>query len=290
MAGRCVAAATPDVVHLLCGDALDEVVRIPVSSTAAAISMDCRVLLNEQTDGKLAAWSLDAGLESFRLRIGSPVRSIATSDRRNWLAAGTDTGVVVVALDNWNEHMRVQLPAPVTLVNASGDGRWLVVADGASVHIYDATSWRESGTTTLPEDVRWAGFDRGDRRLLIVTGKTLAVLQPGDWREQMRVDHDEHVTALQPGPDGGRLATVTQFISGGHDGGVLLTRVFEISLEPNWHGVQDRGEQQHLAGIHGRRSGATKANGDRRREGSPHCGGVLASVGTEQAERARERR
>ena len=141
----CVAAATPDAVHLLCGDALDEVVRIPVSSTAAAITMDRRVLLNEQTDGRLAAWSLDAGLESFRLSIGSPVRSIATSDQRNWLAAGTDTGVVVVALDTWSERMRVPLPAAVTFVNASGDGRWLVVAEAASVHIYDATAPSRSG-------------------------------------------------------------------------------------------------------------------------------------------------
>src|SRR4029453_10021485 len=76
----CVAAATPDAVHLLCGDALDEVVRIPVSSTAAGIGLDRRILLNEQTDGRLAAWSLDAGLESFRLSIGSPVRAIAASD------------------------------------------------------------------------------------------------------------------------------------------------------------------------------------------------------------------
>ena len=32
----CVAAATPDAVHLLCGDSLVEVLRIPVSSVAAA--------------------------------------------------------------------------------------------------------------------------------------------------------------------------------------------------------------------------------------------------------------
>ena len=55
-------------------------------------------------DGKLAAWSLDAGLESFRLRNRESGALIATSDRRNWLA-GTDAGVVVVALDNERAHV-----------------------------------------------------------------------------------------------------------------------------------------------------------------------------------------
>ena len=233
----CVAAAAPDAVHLLCGDSLDEVVTLPVSSAAAAVSVDRRSFLNEQSDGTLAAWSLDAGLEGFRVAIDAPIRSIATADQRGWLAAGTDTGrVVVVALDTWKERTRVQLPAPVTLVNASGDGRWLVVAEAASVHVYDAASWREVSSTTFADRVTWAGFDSGDRSLVVVAGKTLVVLQPGEWRERLRVDHDEEVTAVRVSPDGRKLATLTHFSSGGHDGGVLFTRVFDIATraESGW--------------------------------------------------------
>ena len=226
----CVAAAAPDAIHLLCGDSLDEVVTLPVSSAAAALSFDRRSFLNEQSDGTLAAWSLDAGLEDFRVAIDAPVRSIATADRGGWLAAGTDTGrVVVVGLDTWRERTRLQFPSPVTQVNASGDGRWLVVAEASSVHVYDAANWREASSTTYADKVAWAGFDSSQRSLVVVAGMTLVVLEPAVWRERLRVDHDARVTAVRVSPDGGRLATVTHFTTGGHDAGVLLTRVFDIA-------------------------------------------------------------
>src|SRR5207247_1462644 len=57
----CFAAAAADAVHLLCGVLLDEVLRVPASSAAAAVSPDGRWLLNLQNDGMLAAWPLDAG-------------------------------------------------------------------------------------------------------------------------------------------------------------------------------------------------------------------------------------
>ena len=233
----CFAAATPLAVHVLCGDSLVEVLRIPVSSVAATVSPDGRLLLNEQNDGTLAAWPLEAGLEAFRVRIGAPVHSIVTADAGGWLAAGTQAGeVVVLGLDTWKVRVRLHLPSPVTHVNASNDGRWLAAVEGRSVHVFDARRWLETNATTYPDAVRWAGFDSAGRALVIRAGETVVVVQPGTWREQLRVAADGAIEAVRVSPDASRLVTVTHFSSGGHDGGVFLTRAFDVarSTETGW--------------------------------------------------------
>jgi WD40 repeat protein len=235
----CFAAATPDAVHLLCDASLDEVLRVPVSSAAAAVSPDARWLFNEQNDGLLAAWPLDAGPDALRIRLGAPVRSMASAEQRGWLAAGTDSGeVAVIGLDAWKEQRRLHLPgpaAPVSKVVASADGRWLVAARGPSLHVFDAGKWRKVASKTYEQDVTGAALDSGDRWLAVVTGTTVAVWQPDGWRERWRLEHDGRIEAVTVSPDGRRLATTTHW-SAGHDTGVQLTRVFDLASghETGW--------------------------------------------------------
>ncbi|HKH48247.1 MAG TPA: TIR domain-containing protein [Thermoanaerobaculia bacterium] len=236
----CFAAAAPDAIHLLCGEKLDdEVLRVPVSSAAAAISPDAQRLFNEQDDGTLAAWPLDAGPDAVRVRLGSPVRSMTTAEQRGWLAAGMDNGeIAVVDLNTWKERRRLRLPAPAAPVNkviASPDGRWLVATQGTSLRVFDAGSWREVASKTYEQDVAGAAFDTGGRWLAAVTGTTVAVWQPGDWRERRRFEHDGRVEAVKVSPDGRRLATTTHW-SAGHDKGVYLARVFDLASgnETGW--------------------------------------------------------
>lgn len=236
----CFAAAAPDAIHLLCGGNLDEeVLRVPVSSAAAVMSPDAHWLFNEQNDGMLAAWPLDAGPDAYRIRLGAPIRSMASAEQRGWLAAGTDSGeVAIVGLDTWKERRRLRFPAPaapVAKVAASSDGRWLAVARGTSLHVFDASTWREVAPRTYGQAVAGAAFDTGDRWLFAVTGTTVVVLQPGDWRERWRLEHDGEIEAVKVSPDGRRLATTTRW-AGGHDSGVHLTRVFDLASgnETGW--------------------------------------------------------
>ncbi len=232
----CFVAAAPDAVHLLCGSSLDEVLRVPVSSAAVLVSPDADWLVNEQSDGTLAAWPLQNGLEAVRMSIGSPIQSITIAERPGWLAAGTDSGeVVVVGLDTWDERTRLSVETPVARVNVSPAGRWLVVAAGSLVHVFDSGNWRETTSAIYGSDVSWAGFDTGGRYLIIVTGTSLVVSQPGEWREQLRVEHDGTIEAVRISSDGTKLATVTRWTAG-HDSGVHLTRIFDLASgsETGW--------------------------------------------------------
>lgn len=230
----CYVAAAGDAVHLLCGESLDEVLRVPVSSAAAAVSPDARRLFNEQFDGMLAAWALDAGAETSRVRLGTPVRAMASSDQRGWLAAGTNSGeVAIVGLGSWKERRRLRLPAPVDKLNASAGGRWLVAAHGASLHVFDAATWREVLSPTFEEEVS-ADF-AGDGWLVAVAGPTVAVWEPGGWRERWRLKHDGRVETVKVSPDGRQLATTTRWRAG-RDEGVHMTRVFDLASgnETGW--------------------------------------------------------
>jgi WD40 repeat protein len=236
----CFAAATPDAVHVLCGEKLDdEVMRLPVSSAAATISPDARWLFNEQNDGTLAASPLDAGLDAARIRLGSPIRSMATAQQRGWLAAGLDSGeVAIVGLDPWKERKRLRLPppaVPVDRVIASSDGRWLVVAQGASLHVFDAGNWREVASRTYEQVVAAAAFITGDR-LVAVTGTNVVVWQPGGWRERLNLENDWVIEAVRVSREGHRLATTTRRSTTGHDTGAHLTRVFDLAsgAETGW--------------------------------------------------------
>jgi WD40 repeat protein len=227
----CFAAAAPDAVFLLCGDSLDEVLRVPVSSAAQAISIDGRWLFNEQNNGVLAAWPLDAALDAFRIRVGTSVRSMALTEHGDRLAAATDSGeVAIVGIDRWKERKRLRLPppaAPVDRVTASSDGRWLAVAQGPSLHVFDAGTWREVASGTYDADVAGSAFSAGGRWLVAVTGTTVVVRQPGGWRER-RLEHDGTIEGVKVSPDGQQLATTTRW-SAGHDSGVHLTRLFDLA-------------------------------------------------------------
>ncbi|HYK04632.1 MAG TPA: hypothetical protein VE974_22965 [Thermoanaerobaculia bacterium] len=224
--GTCFAAAAPDAVHLLCNDSLTEILRVPESSAAAAVSPDGRWLFNERNDGILAAWPLDAGVEASRIRLGAPVRSMASPERGGWVAAGTESGeVAIVSVESWKERRRLRLPAPAAPVDkviASSDGRWLAVAQRKSLHVFDAGSGREVASKTYEQDVARAAFVPGDRWLVVVTGNTVNVWEAGDWRERPRLEHDRKIEGVRISPDGRRLATT-------HADGVQLTRVFDLA-------------------------------------------------------------
>jgi WD40 repeat protein len=224
---QCYAAGAWTAVHLLCGESLDEVLRVPVPSAAAAVSPDARRLFSEQSDGNLVAWTLDAGADTFRVPLGAPLQSTAVAEQGGWLAAATKSGeVAIVGLDSWKERRRLRLPAPADKLNASSDGRWLVAAHDASLQVFDARSWRKVMSTTLEEDVR-ADF-AGDRWLVAVAGPAVVVWEPGSWRERRRLKHDGQVSEVKVSADGRQLATITHW-SAGRDEGVHLTRVFDLA-------------------------------------------------------------
>ena len=207
---------------MLCGDSLVEVLRIPVSSVAATVSPDGRLLLNEQNDGTLAAWPLEGGLEAFRVRVGAPVHSIVTADAGGWLAAGTQAGeVVVLGLDTWKARARLHLPSPVTHVNASNDGRWLAAVEGRSVHVFDARSWLETNATTYSDTVRWAGFDSAGRALVIRAGETVVVVSRALGARAGVLPTGRSRLCASAGRQ--QAGDGTHFSSGGHDGGVFLS-------------------------------------------------------------------
>ncbi|MEA2342809.1 MAG: hypothetical protein QOF63_978 [Thermoanaerobaculia bacterium] len=231
----CFAAAAAYAVHLLCGTALQEVLRVPVSSAAVTISPDARWLFNEEDDGTLAAWPLEAGLDPVaRISLGAPVRSMAIAGQRGWLAAGTDRGeIAIVGLDPWKERRRLRLPAsaaPVDRVIASPDGRWLVVSQGTLLHVFDADNRREVASASYEENVAGAAFAPGDRWLFVVTGNTVAVWQPEGWRERRRLEHDGKIDAVRISPNGQQLATTVLWND------VELTRVFDLASgnETGW--------------------------------------------------------
>jgi WD40 repeat protein len=211
-----------------------------VSSAAAAVSPDGRWLFNEQNDGMLAAWQLEAGLDAFRISVGAPIRSLTASERGGWVAAGTDNGeVAIVSVDSWKERRRLRLPgppAPIDRVAASADGRWLAVAQSQSLHVFDTSSGREVVSRKYKQDVAAAAFVPGDRWLVVTTGNTVVVWEAGRWRERQRLEHDRRIETVRFGPEGRRLVTTIRLPTTGHDVGMQLTRVFDLASgnETGW--------------------------------------------------------
>ncbi len=241
----CFVAAGRDAVHVLCNESLDEVLRIPVSSVAAAISPDTHWLFNEQNDGTLAAWPLEAGPEASRIRLGAPIQSMVSAEPRGWLATGLANGdVAIVGLDSLKERRRLRLApeTPVQKLTVSPDGRWLVAAQGTTLHVFDTGSWRKVASGTYGEEVTAAAFDIGGRWLVVVTGTTVVVWEPGGWRERRRLEHDGTIEAVRVSPSGRQLATTTHW-NAGHDRGVELTRVFDLASgdETGWEYTADGG-------------------------------------------------
>ena len=231
MADRdCFAAAEEHAVHLLCDQSLREILRFPLSSVAAAVSPNGRSLFNEQSDGIVAAWPLDAGPDVARIPLGGPVRSMTIAGQDGWLAAGMDSGeIAIVDVDSRKESRRLRLAAaPVDKVVASSDGRWLAVVQGPSLHVFDTGTWREVASATYEADITTAAFDRGDHWLVVVTGTNVVVWQPSGWRERRRFAHDGRIDAVRVSPDGRQLATTTRWPAG-HDSGVHLAQVFDLA-------------------------------------------------------------
>jgi WD40 repeat protein len=237
----CFAAAATDAVHLLCGEKLDdEVLRIPVSSSAAAVSPDERWLFNLQNDGILAAWPLDTGIDALRVPLGAPLRSMTSSARDGWLAAGMDSGeIAIIGGDPWKERRRLRFPAPpepVHRLTASSDGRWLVAAQGWSLRVFDAGNWLQVASGTYGDRIAGAAFDPGDHWLVVVTGSTVVVWEAGGWREPRRLEYDGNFERVKVSPNGRQLATIGHWTTGGHDSGVQLTQVFDLASanETGW--------------------------------------------------------
>jgi WD40 repeat protein len=225
----CVAAAAREAVYVLCDpETLTEVLRLPQSSAAMAVSVDGRRLVNQSQDGTRTTWHVDGGLASARIQLGGAVESMASA-HSDWIAAGTEQGdIAILGVDTWKERKRLHLPASVSQLTTSADGHWLAAGAGHSVQVFESNQWNTSGTLAFDSDVDRIGFDSSNRWLFVVAGPTVATLQPGDWRERLRVQHDGNVEAVRINRDASRVATVTHWIAG-HDHGVQLTRVFDIA-------------------------------------------------------------
>jgi WD40 repeat protein len=227
--GACFAAATSSALHLLCGDAFTEVLRVPIPAAAAAASPDGQHLVTAEPGGTTAAWPLDHGIDARRIPAGAPVRSIATARNHTWFAAGTE-GATVVIFDaqTWNERARLPMPAAVERIGVSADGRWLVASGGVAVRVFDSSTWQRVANLEYPGPVTWAGFAPQQQLLVVIAGAEVVVLSPGDWRERFRLAHEGQIQRVAIDPDGARLATVTHW-AGGHDSGVHLARVWDLA-------------------------------------------------------------
>lgn len=209
----CFAAAGTYALHLLCGESLDEVLRIPVRSAAAGVSPDGRTLFSQQEDGVLAAWSLDVGPDIMRVPLGERIEAMASSEQGGWLAAGIDSGeVAIFGHDSLKERKRLR-PGLDTVheVAASSDGRWLAVAQGGSLHVFDTRNWREVASGTYQRDIAGMAFDTGNRWLVVETGTLVVVWQPGVWRERWRMDSGGKIDAVKVSANGRQLAATNDW-------------------------------------------------------------------------------
>jgi WD40 repeat protein len=233
---HCLATAT-GTIDVMCGQNLDQVMRLPIESVRTVVSADGLSLAAEQPDGTLALWPLDAGIEVARVSVGAPVLAIAMAEQSGWFVAGVDKPaagnqggeVIVLDLTTWRERTRLPCPPSIAALSASSSGRWLAVAGGDGLRVFDASTWREVKAVTYDSPVTRAHFSAEDRSLIAVTGDTVVALSPQDWSERLRVapDNEADLRAVRLNRDG-RLLAMTWHWNAGHDTGVELTRVFEL--------------------------------------------------------------
>jgi WD40 repeat protein len=225
----CLVAATSSAIHLICGEQLTEVLRIPTPSAAAAVSLDGQRLVNEQVDGMLAAWQLDGGLEVQRIAVGAAVRSTVLALDRSWLAAGSDDGsVTVFDTATWQQRKKFQVPEAVKKVARSADGRWLLVNTSASFHVFDTATWQKLTTKDYGGTLTSVAFAPDQRLLIAIGDHSVMGFSPGDWHNEFEVDHDGSIERVAIDAAASRIATRTHY-AGGHDSGVQLARVIDLA-------------------------------------------------------------
>jgi WD40 repeat protein len=227
----CLVAAASSAIHLICGEHLTEVLRIPTPSAAAAVSLDGQRLINEQVDGTLAAWQLDGGLEVRRIAVGAAVRSIALALDRSWLAAGSDDGsVTIFDTGTWQQRKRLHVPAAVKKVTRSADGRWLLIHTDAAFHVFDTTTWQKLTAKNYPGTLTSVAFTPEQRLLLVIGNHSVMGFSPGDWREQFELVHDGSIERVAIDATASRIAIATHY-AGGHDSGVQLATVTDLASD-----------------------------------------------------------
>jgi WD40 repeat protein len=225
----CLVAATSSAIHLICGEQLTEVLRIPTPSAAATVSLDGQRLVNEQVDGTLAAWQLDGGLEVQRIAVGAAVRSIALALDRSWLAAGSDDGsVTVFDTGTWQQRQRLHVPEAVKQLTRSTDGRLLLINTTASFHVVDTTTWQELSAQNYRGTLASVAFTPEQRLLIAIGDHSVMGFSSSDWRKQFEVDHDGSIERVTIDATASRIATTTHY-AGGHDSGVQLARVTDLA-------------------------------------------------------------
>ena len=221
----CFIAATSSAIHLICGERLTEVLRIPTPSATAAVSLDGQRLVDEQVDGILAAWQLDGGLEVQRIAVGAAVRSIVLALDRSWLAAGSDDGsVTVFDTQTWQQRQRLHVPAAVKKVERSADGRWLLVNTDASFHVFDTATWQQRTAENYRGTLTSVAFSPDQRLLIAIGDHSVVGFSASDWRKQFELVHDGSIERVAIDATASRIAITTHY-AGGHDSGVQLARV-----------------------------------------------------------------
>lgn len=281
---ECVAVATNEGVHVLCGTSFEEVMRIPVASAAATVSTDGRLLATEGADGTLALWPLESGTERNRVTVGSAVSAMAVAQQDGWLAAGTEGGdVVLLALDSWREQRRLRVPSPIKTLDINAGGGLLAVAAGTELHVFDTRGWQELKSIVFAGPIRWAHFDALGRYVIVLTETRVVVVDPQGWSEVLSVDHDATVESVSVNENDGRLAMSSTW-SAGHDSGVHLRRVFDLQTrhELGWQYSSGGGTISKDA-MKQRASDANRAleGGDSNLVGESESWNLLAATGTE---------
>ncbi len=225
----CLVAATSSAIHLVCGEQLTEVLRIPTSSVAAAASLDARRLVNEEAGGTIAAWPLNGGLDVHRIAVGTAVRSIVLALDQSWLAAGGDDGsVTLFDTRTWKPRQRLHVPAAVKKVTRSADGRWLVVNTSGSLHVFDTATWQELKTGNYGGTLTAVAFTPEQRLLIAVGDHSVMGFSPIDWHQTFELAYDGSIERVAIDANASRIATSVRY-AGGHDSGVHLVRVIDLA-------------------------------------------------------------
>jgi WD40 repeat protein len=220
----CLVAATSSALHLICGEQLTEMLRIPTPSAAVAVSLDGQRLVNEQPDGTVAAWQLDGGLEVQRIAVGAAVRSIVLALDRSWLAAGSDDGsVTVFDTTTWQQQRRLHVPEGVKKIARSADGRWLLVATSASFQVFDTATWQKLTAETYRGTLASVAFTPEQRLLIAIGDHSVTGFRPSDWHKQFELDHDGSIERVAIDATASKAAITTHY-AGGHDSGVRRRR------------------------------------------------------------------
>lgn len=225
----CFVAAASTAVSLLCGADFTEVLRVPVSSTAATLSPDGKRLINRETDGSLAAWPLDGDTDVRRIPLGAATSAMILASDDSWLAiAMQDGSIVVLDTQTWKPRETLHLPDAVAGLVLSADGRRLAANTQTTLSVFDTETWKSLHTRNYAGTQGAMGFVAQDRLLIAAVGRSVIGLDTADWSRRFAIAHDGALERIAIGPGAARLQLVTAY-GGGHDTGVHLTRVIDLA-------------------------------------------------------------